>query len=94
MPDFGGSNREALGRALEASNVGVDQSAQAFAALSLAGLLDADPDDTDLWREYRLMLKELKADGGDDAFDEWLRTQVSNTEDGPAHARAEARGAK
>jgi hypothetical protein len=96
VADFGGSNLEAVKKTLAALDLGAEHSALGMACLDLAALVDERPQDTDLWREYRLVLKALgeAADGGEepDAFDDWLRAQIRDTEDGPAHARAEVRG--
>jgi hypothetical protein len=58
---------DAVSRALEVLGESDVWVAEATALRMLAGQLDEHPEDTDLWREFRLGLKALReaTDGGD-----------------------------
>lgn len=82
-----GPNGLALEHAIQALAVGPEHAALVAACRSLAAQVDGTGFDDHAWREYRLSLKalmEATADGGSDAFAEWIagmRTEMGD----PAH---------
>lgn len=64
------SNLSAVDRMLESVGSSDDFAAEVELARGLAGQVDLNPDDANLWREYRMALKALReAMSGDDSVD-------------------------